>query len=126
MSQFPPVVGRHAKNSLDAAWQWAFDNANSSALLHQMSTGSILGLVLGTTLLFCTSMNQLLVLVVAAKSVAAARVDLSVLDAAFDSVAMVPRRKPMTTIGETAAQSRTAGNNGFKQEVTLDNQPENS
>ncbi len=63
----------------------AFANANPSALLCQMSAGSISGLVLGTTLLFCTAMNQLLMLVVAAKSMAAAHVNLSILDVAFNN-----------------------------------------
>ncbi len=49
---------------------------------------STLQAVLGTMLMFCTAMNQLLVLVEAAKSVAAAPINLSVLDAAFDSVAV--------------------------------------
>ena len=44
--------------------------------------------VLGTTLLFCTASNQFLVLVMAAKSMAAAPIDLSILNVANDSVAM--------------------------------------
>jgi hypothetical protein len=68
-----------------------------------MSAGSIAGMVLGTVLLFYTTTNQLLVIVMAAKSMTAAHIDLSVLDAAFDSVAVGPRRSPTVTIRETAA-----------------------
>jgi hypothetical protein len=69
-----------------------------------MSYGFILGLVLCTTLLFFAAMNQLFVLVMAAKSMAAVHVNLSVLNVALDSVAMVgPSRRPTATIGEMAA-----------------------
>jgi hypothetical protein len=49
---------------------------------------SMLQALLGTMSLFCTAMNQLLVLVLAAKSMAAAPIDVSIFDVAFDSVAV--------------------------------------
>jgi hypothetical protein len=58
----PPCGRLPCLNSLDAVRWWAFADANPSTLLRWMSAGSILGPVLGTTLLFCTAMKQLLVL----------------------------------------------------------------
>jgi hypothetical protein len=66
--------------------------------------------ILGTKSLFSTPMNQLLVLVMAAKSMVDAHVNLSILDAALDSVAIGRLRQSEMM----AAQMRTAGNSGFK------------
>jgi hypothetical protein len=83
-----------------------------------MSAGPTLALVLGMTSLFCTAMSQILVLVVAVESMAAAHVHLSILYVAFNSMALGPRRRQTETIREMAAQLRRAVNCGFKQEVT--------
>ena len=71
---------RKPKRQATANERWLHLGAGETGLMYTLQV------LLNTTTIFCSAMNQLLALIVAAEGVVSARADLDALDAAFDTV----------------------------------------
>ena len=73
---------RKSKRQAKANERWLHSSARQAGQMRTIQT------VMATTSLFCTSLNQLRALILAAYTVVTAQADLAILDAAFDSVSV--------------------------------------